>query len=139
MGVRMLVNEAAEIRLGRDSIWLPGIDDSFDYKVDDLPAALAQVPAEAFKILLAHTPDLYQDAEDRGVHLYLCGHTHGGQVRLPYFGALRSNARCSRRYTYGYWNYRQMHGYTSGGLGCSSLPLRLNCPPEVVLLTLRCR
>jgi predicted MPP superfamily phosphohydrolase len=137
MGIRMLINEAVEIQRGRESVWLAGIDDPFDYKVDDIPGALAQVPDAGFKILLAHTPDLYEDAADRDVHLYLCGHTHGGQVRLPYIGAVRSNAKCARRYTYGYWNFAGMHGYTSGGVGCSSLPIRLNCPPEIVLLTLR--
>ncbi|HZS53824.1 MAG TPA: metallophosphoesterase [Bryobacteraceae bacterium] len=137
MGVRMLINEAAAIDRGRQSIWLAGIDDPFDYKCDDLPAALTSIPSGAFKILLAHTPDLYSDAADSGIHLYLCGHTHGGQVRLPKIGALRSNAKCPRDYTYRYWNHDGMHGYTSGGIGCSSLPVRLNCPPEIVLITLR--
>lgn len=137
MGIRMLVNEAVEIRRGRDSIWLAGVDDPFDYECDDLPGAMAGVPADAFKILLAHTPDLYREATDFDVRLYLCGHTHGGQVRLPKIGALRSNAKSPRAYTYGHWTHGDMHGYTSGGIGCSSLPVRLNCPPEIVLITLR--
>ena len=137
MGLRMLVNEAVKIERNGECIWLAGLDDDFDYKVDDLPSALASVPHEAFKILLAHSPDLYQEAADHDVSLYLCGHTHGGQVRLPKIGAVRSNARCPRAYTYRYWNYRGMHGYTSGGIGCSSLPVRLNCPPELVVFTLR--
>lgn len=138
LGVRMLVNEAVEIERGEESIWLAGLDDDFDYKCDDLPTALANVPPRAFKILLAHSPDLHDRAANRAVHLYLCGHTHGGQVRVPYIGALRSNAKSPRRYTYGHWNHRGMHGYTSRGIGCASLPVRLNCPPEVVVLTLRC-
>lgn len=137
MGIRMLINESVEIERGRDSIWLAGLDDDFDYKSDDLPGAIADIPSDAFKILLAHTPDLYQQAADSGIHVYLCGHTHGGQVRVPKIGALRSNARCPRAYTYRAWSYNGMQGYTSGGLGCSSLPVRLNCPPEIVLFTLR--
>jgi predicted MPP superfamily phosphohydrolase len=135
MGVRMLINESVEIGRGRESIWLAGVDDDFDYQCDDLPAAMAAIPSNACKILLAHTPDLYEQAAASGVHLYLCGHTHGGQIRLPNLGAIRSNARCSRAYTYRYWNYNGMHGYTSGGIGSSSLPVRLNCPPEIVLFT----
>ena len=138
LGIRMLVNEAVEISRGEESIWIAGLDDDFDYKCDDLPGALADVPGCAFKILLAHSPDLHHYAATRGVHLYLCGHTHGGQVRLPYVGAVRSNAKSPRRYTYRHWMHRGMHGYTSGGVGCASLPIRLNCPPEVVVLTLRC-
>ncbi len=138
LGVRMLINEAVEIERGRQSIWLAGVDDPFDHQCDDLPGAMIPVPADAFKILLAHTPELYQEAADFGVHLYLCGHTHGGQVRVPKIGAVRINAKCPRAYTYRHWNHSGMHGYTSGGIGCSSLPVRLNCPPEIVLIKLRC-
>lgn len=137
MGIRMLINDSAEIERGGESIWIAGLDDDFDYKCHDLGLAMAQVPRDAFTVLMAHSPDLYREAADMDVDLYLCGHTHGGQVRLPGIGAVRSNARVSRKYTYGSWRYRQMQGYTSGGIGCSSLPVRLNCPPEVVLITVR--
>jgi predicted MPP superfamily phosphohydrolase len=137
LGGSVLVNEAVEIQRGRDSIWLAGLDDPFDYHCDDLPAAMDGIPPGAFKILLVHTPELYDEAAKAGIHLYLCGHTHGGQVRLPKIGAIRSNAHCPRAYTYRHWTYAGMHGYTSGGLGCSTLPVRLNCPPEAVLITLR--
>jgi predicted MPP superfamily phosphohydrolase len=137
MGVRMLINESVEIERGRESIWLAGLDDDFDYKCDDLAGAIADIPSQAFKILLAHTPDLYQRAAESGVHLYLCGHTHGGQIRFPRLGSIRHNARCPRAYAYRSWNCNGMHGYTSGGVGSSSVPVRLNCPPEIVLFTLR--
>jgi uncharacterized protein len=97
---------------------------------------MAGIPADTFKVLLAHTPDLYKNAADSGIQLYLCGHTHGGQIRLPKLGAVRSNARCPRAYAYRDWNYNGMHGYTSGGIGSSSIPVRFNCPPEIVIFTL---
>lgn len=137
MGVRMLVNEAVEIEQANAALWLAGIDDPFGYECDDLPGALSAIPRDAFKVLLAHTPELYADAAARGVHLYLCGHTHGGQIRFPGIGSIRNNARCPRAYGYGLWTYRGMQGYTSAGLGCSTLPIRFNCPPELVLLELR--
>ncbi len=137
MGVRMLVNEAAEIRKNHEAVWLIGIDDPFDYRCDDLPAALSSVPPDAFKILLAHTPELYEDASHRGIHLYLCGHTHAGQIRFPGIGSLRHNADCPKSYSYGHWTHEGMHGYTSAGVGCSSLPIRYNCPPEITLIELR--
>jgi hypothetical protein len=137
MGIRMLVNDAAELERGIESIWIAGTDDDFDYKCDDLGLAMEEVPRHAFTVLMAHTPDLYRQAVELDVNLYLCGHTHGGQIRVPGIGALRSNAICPRKYTYRHWRYQQMHGYTSGGIGCSSLPVRLNCPPELVLITLR--
>ena len=139
MGIRMLINEAVEIRRGTQSIWLAGIDDPFDYQCDDLPGTLQMVPADAFKILLAHTPELYGDASQLGVNLYLSGHTHAGQIRFPVVGSIRNNANCPAAYAYGHWQHGKMHGYTSAGVGCSSLPVRFNCPPEAALIRLASR
>ncbi len=137
IGIRMLVNESIEIRRGNESIWIVGIDDPFDYRCDDLPGSLANVPSQAFKVLLAHTPELYQSASDMGIDLYLCGHTHAGQIRFPIVGSLRNNANCPKEYAYGAWQHGSMQAYTSAGAGCSALPIRYNCPPEVTLIELR--
>jgi uncharacterized protein len=137
LGVRMLVNESAEIEIANEQIWIAGLDDNFDYQCHDLPAALANVPEAAFTILLAHAPELFEEAAGSGVQLYLTGHTHAGQIRLPFFGALKKNANCPRSYLYGLWKHARMHGYTSAGIGCSSVPVRFNCPPEAVLFELR--
>jgi uncharacterized protein len=136
MGVRMLVNEAVEIRERNESLWLAGIDDPFDYRCDDLEAALANLPAAAFKILLAHTPDRYKQAAGAGVHLYLCGHTHAGQIRVPFLGSIKHNSKSPRAYSYGHWTYRQMQAYTTAGVGCSALHVRYHCPPELVMIEL---
>ena len=136
MGLRMLVNEALEIRRGNQSVWLAGIDDPFDYRCDDLLGTLETVPRDAFKILLAHTPELYAQASQLGVNLYLCGHTHAGQIRFPIVGSIRNNAECPREYAYGHWRYENVQGHTSAGIGCSGLPIRFNCPPETTLITL---
>jgi uncharacterized protein len=136
-GVRVLVNEAMEIRRRSESVWVAGVDDPFDYRCDDLGAALANVPPGAFKILLAHTPDLFEQAADAGVALYLCGHTHAGQIRAPWIGSIKHNSKSPRKYSFGHWTYRQMQGYTTAGVGCSGLRVRYNCPPEAVLIELR--
>jgi hypothetical protein len=137
MGVRMLINEAAEVRQGKDSIWIAGLDDDFDYRRADLPLALQSVPDESFVILLAHDPQLYRAAARRGIALYLCGHTHAGQIRLPFLGAAKKNARVARKFLQGKWQYQEMQGYTSWGAGCSTIPVRYNCPPEIAILELR--
>jgi predicted MPP superfamily phosphohydrolase len=137
MGVRMLVNEAVPIENGSSSLWLAGVDDPFDYRCDDLEGTLSVVPRQAFKILLVHTPDLYEEATERGVDLYLCGHTHAGQIQFPVLGALHHNSNSPRAYAYGHWKRKQMHGYTTSGVGCSSLPVRFNCSPELALIQLR--
>jgi predicted MPP superfamily phosphohydrolase len=136
MGVRMLVNEAVEIRQRSESLWLAGIDDPFDYRCDDLGAALAEVPSKAFKILLAHTPDRYEQAAGAGVHLYLCGHTHAGQIRFPLLGSIKHNSKSPREYSFGHWTHGQMQGYTTAGVGCSALRVRYHCPPELVMIEL---
>lgn len=137
MGVWMLVNEADEIRLGDESLWVAGVDDPHYFGCDDLSAAMRDLPADACKVLLAHSPEIYQEAEQAGVDLYLCGHTHGGQMCLPKRGAVWHQARCPRAYGSGAWRHGEMHGYTSAGLGCSLVAARYNCPPEITLITLK--
>ena len=138
LGVTMLVNQSLELRHGGDTIWLVGLDDPHYYGCDDLPGALRGVPEETFKVLLVHTPELLAEAEASGVDLYLCGHTHGGQICLPFIGPLISGANCPRRYVRGAWRYKRMQGYTSAGVGVSVVPARFFCPPEIVLIELRC-
>ena len=134
MGVRMLLNAAVEIRHPPDSLWIVGVDDPHYYGCDDLPRALLDVPTDAFKILLVHTPELLTEAHHYGVHLYLCGHTHGGQICLPFFGPLITHADCPRKYVRGAWQYGKVKGYTSPGVGCSGVTARFLCPPELVLI-----
>jgi hypothetical protein len=140
-GVIMLVNDAvrlsADTENGHDAVWIAGVDDPYDYRCDDLPLALASVPENAFKILLAHTPGLYREAAAAGIRFYLCGHTHAGQIRLPGVGALKKNGNFPRAFVQDFWVYNAMHAYTSWGAGCSTLPVRFHCPPEVALLRFR--
>jgi uncharacterized protein len=67
----------------------------------------------------------------------LCGHTHGGQVRLPGGIALKLNAVIPRRLGAGAWRHRELQGDTSTGVGTSIAPVRFNCPAEVTLHRLR--
>jgi predicted MPP superfamily phosphohydrolase len=137
MGVKMLVNEAWEVRGDQGSAWFIGLDDPYYFGCDDLPSALKGVPHEAFKILLVHTPELIEDAHRNGVSLYLCGHTHGGQVCFPLIGPLVVNVSCPRRYTRGVWQYQNVQGYTNAGVGSAPIPFRFRCPPEIGLIELR--
>lgn len=136
-GVRMLVNESILLRRGAATLCIAGTDDPFDYFCGDLNATFADVPPGVFTILLCHTPQLYEGAAERGVSLYLCGHTHAGQIRLPGIGAVKKNVSLPRKFIQGEWTHGNMQGYTSWGAGCSTLPIRLNCPAEVTLIRLR--
>ena len=136
-GVRMLVNEATELSREGASIWLVGVDDPHYYKCHDLSLAYQRVPEGAFSVLLAHSPEIYKEAVGYGAQLYLCGHTHGGQVCLPRIGPLFTHSSAPRFTAAGQWAYEGMVGYTSRGAGASGIPLRFNCPGEISLLTLR--
>lgn len=137
LGVHMLVNEGLEISRHRDSIWLAGVDDPFDYHCADLDAALRDAPEGIFKILLAHAPEEYKGAAARGVDLYLTGHTHAGQIRLPVIGSLKHNSHCPKEFSCGVWTHSGMTGYTTSGVGSSSVPVRFHCPPEIVVFELK--
>jgi len=100
--------------------------------VDDLPGTLAKVTDDAPVILLAHEPDIFPAVPGR-VALTLSGHTHGGQVRLLGYSPIVPS-RYRNRYAYGHIVEGGRHLIVSGGLGCSFLPVRLGCPPEIVLV-----
>lgn len=135
LGVRMLINEAVEITRGNESLWIVGVDDPHR-GCDELDDALEAVPTGAMKVLLAHSPEIFDTAAAAGIDLYLCGHTHSGQIRLPWIGAPLLNASCPRSYSEGQWQHKAMLGYTSAGAGCSLLPVRYNCAPEIALIEL---
>ena len=136
LGVEMLLNESVCIEWKREKIYLTGVDDCAFFKAAELEQAGADVPNNAFKIILSHSPDLYKQAAQAGYSLYLSGHTHGGQICLPGGITITSNAHVPRRLIKGRWEYNGMMGYTSYGAGASIVPVRFFCRPEIVLLIL---
>jgi predicted MPP superfamily phosphohydrolase len=137
MGIRMLFNECETIDRDSHTIYLAGIDDAHFYRADDIEKAAAPIPRDAFSILLAHTPESYRQAALAGFDFMLSGHTHGGQLGLPGGFPIKLEAKLPRSMGAGAWQHGGMAGYTSVGAGTSLLPVRLNCPPEITLHTLR--
>ena len=136
-GVNILLNEGTAIREGDTTLWLGGVDDPHKFQSGDPELALAEAPEDtAFKLFLAHTPECIPEAEALGADLYLCGHTHGGQICFPFIGPIHKNARCAYQYAYGEWRYGKTRGYTANGLGVTDMPVRFRCPPEAVIVTL---
>ncbi|WP_052507439.1 metallophosphoesterase [Desulfonatronovibrio magnus] len=133
MGVRMLLNESVALENQGQRIWIAGVDDPHFYHVHDIPRAMQQIPQKSFSILLCHSPEACRQASFAGVDVYLCGHTHGGQMCLPGGIPVITNSSVSRKYSAGAWALDRMQGYTSRGCGASGLPARLNCPPEINL------
>lgn len=133
MGIQLLLNESAALYRDGDALYLAGVDDPHYFRTDDLARACRHIPAGACALLLAHSPEIFRQAAYAGFDAMLCGHTHGGQIRLPGGIALTLNANCPRRVCSGGWQHAQLQGYTSVGAGSSVLDVRFNCPPEVVL------
>jgi predicted MPP superfamily phosphohydrolase len=101
----------------------------------DLPGTLAGVPQSAPVILLAHDPDVFPFVPDR-IALTLSGHTHGGQVAIPFLRRFVIPSHYGERYARGHIVEDGRHLYVTSGLGTSGLPLRLFAPPEIVVLEL---
>jgi predicted MPP superfamily phosphohydrolase len=135
MGVTLLANRSARIARGGDSLVFLGVEDRHYRQTQAGRAALA-APREGFTIGLVHSPRYASLAARGGVALYLCGHTHAGQVCLPGRIPLMRPRGCWTRMG-GTWRVGRMQGYTNAGAGCSVLPVRFNCPPEIARITLR--
>jgi uncharacterized protein len=140
--VRLLKDEWLDLELddGRRLILL-GMDCTHYLPLDRRRLArLAQsAPNSAPRILLYHAPDLMPEAAALGLDLYLCGHTHGGQVRLPGFGAILTSSQLGKRYEMGLYREDRTHLYVSRGVGLEGLSaprVRFLSPPEITLISL---
>ena len=136
MGISMLLNENIAIEREGQKIYLAGIDDAHIFRVDNIEKAVASIPDDGISILLSHTPEVYRQAAHAACDVFLCGHTHGGQICLPGGVPLILDSRCPRRMGKGAWEYNAMQGYTSVGAGTSIVNIRLNCRPEITIHTL---
>jgi len=136
-GYRVLLNEMERITRDGESIYISGIDDAHYYRMENFHRAAGDIPADACSILLSHTPETYRHAAYAGFSLMLCGHTHGGQICLPGGMPVMTDADCPRAFARGLWSYQGLTGFTSTGAGTSIVDVRLNCPPEITLHTLR--
>lgn len=136
-GIRMLLNEPQALEKGSDAIWLLGLDDMHYYETGDLEKAVSAAPTDVVRILLVHSPEIIPEAFTAGMDLYLCGHSHGGQICLPGGSPIITHCRCPRSYKAGPWQYQSMKGYTSRGVGTSLFPIRIFCPPEIIIHTLK--
>ncbi|WDE98705.1 metallophosphoesterase [Lentisphaera profundi] len=130
LGIEVLLNSGLEYRAG---FFIAGVDDPHYYRTDDLKLALRKKKENDFTMLLAHSPEIIEEAAARRIDFYLCGHTHGGQVCFPLVGMIYWGARCARKFASGKFNYGKMQGYTHRGTGSSNSPIRFNCPPEIVI------
>ncbi|MEH7300565.1 metallophosphoesterase [Neobacillus drentensis] len=134
----VLLNEAKEIKVKDGSaIFLLGIDDAMLGR-PNLPLALKNVPNDCFKILLSHAPDLAETAAQFPINWQISGHSHGGQVKLPFIGPLVIPPY-AKNYPEGLYTIENNHKltlYVNRGIGTTRLPFRFMSKPELTIFTL---
>ncbi len=136
-GIRPLVSAHVVIERNGEKLIIAGVDNPAYADRDDLAAALDGVGEEEVVILLCHAPEIILRPRAARASLILSGHTHGGQIVLPLVGPLYVPSKLGRRYASGL--HQLAHGwlYINRGLGEIFPPLRVLCPPEVAVVTLR--
>jgi uncharacterized protein len=135
--IQVLANQSEAIEQDGARFWLAGVNDVLS-RTADLWKTLSRVPAGEAVILLAHEPDFADEASQFPIDLQLSGHSHGGQIRIPLLPPFYLPTM-GRKYIRGTYQVGPLTLYTNAGLGTVDIPMRLNCPPEITLLTLRPR
>jgi hypothetical protein len=135
VGINVLVNQSTPIEKNGGRFWLGGVDDILG-KMWDLDATLHNIPASEATVLLVHEPDFADRVVRHPVDLQLSGHTHAGQIRIPFLPPLFL-PELARKYVWGLYKIGDLTLYTNAGIGTVNIPVRFNCPPEITLFTLR--
>lgn len=134
-GVEFIVNRSIVITRSGASIALAGIDEIYR-GTPDVEAAFARVDDAKPCLVLSHHPDIVELVANRRVDLMVCGHTHGGQIRFPFFGAVVVPSKHEGRYAAGFHRVGRALMYVSRGIGAIP-PLRILCKPEIATFVLR--
>jgi predicted MPP superfamily phosphohydrolase len=130
-GVTYLTDESRQIET---DLWLSGVDDPSAY-LSNVRKALEDVPSAAPRILLAHSPDIVDQLDGARFDLMLAGHTHGGQVNLPFFDGAWILPGPSSHYVKGLYNVHGSPLYVNRGIGTAKVPIRLGARPEITHFT----
>ena len=132
--ITVLRNSSFPLQAGNTRLWIAGADSFPEF--GNLAKTLERVPKGEPTVLLVHEPDAADQVCEFDVDLQLSGHSHGGQVCLPLVGPLYL-PELGRKYPRGLRQVKHLQVYTNVGIGTLGAPIRLNCPPEVTLITLR--
>ncbi len=137
-GFQLLQDRSVTVTKDGDRIVISGLDSDRRSR-RNLPALLDPVPPDKFSILLHHTSNHIEDLAGLNVDLYLAGHTHGGQIALPFYGAIITLQKHGKKYESGLYRVDNTTLYVNRGIGFEARPApkaRFLAPPEITLLTL---
>ena len=137
-GCSVLVDAQDCLEYRGAKLWLLGVDDLL-YGNTDINQLMRGLPREEPKVVFSHNPDFIEEfaVKNKHIDLMMAGHTHGGQIRFPVIGAPQISSDYGQRYAIGLNHKGSMQIYTTRGIGTILLPTRFDCPPEIVLYTLR--
>ncbi|MCC5875289.1 MAG: metallophosphoesterase, partial [Candidatus Sumerlaeia bacterium] len=136
-GAQLLSNDHTKITRGEGAFTLVGIEDPYiQLTPREKRRLLDSMPEALPRIGLVHTPEAYPFTRQLGCEFTLAGHTHGGQIRLPFFGTTVASVSQREEFLHGIGKMSEMTTWTSNGLG-AFYPLRVNCPPQIVEVVLR--
>ncbi|MBA3871407.1 MAG: metallophosphoesterase [Anaerolineae bacterium] len=136
--LKLLPNQWVSINTPGGKLNILGLVVTHDMKRDRdmLKKMMLTAPPKGLNLLLMHPPDIAPEANELGIDLYLCGHTHGGQIRFPLIGAVFSSSHLGKQFIMGRYELGTTTLYTSRGVGLEGLGApraRFLCPPEIVL------
>jgi len=136
-GFHLLDNENVALTKGTAHLYMAGVDDPMVGN-PNIDQALKGIPEGSSTILLAHEPDFADEYARYPVDLQLSGHSHGGQIRVPFIGALYTPPYGSK-YTDGLYQVpnSKLQVYTTRGVGMTRIPVRFHCRPELTVITLK--
>jgi len=133
-GIKVLDNQVAKVERDGRVFWLAGLADLWT-RPQRIEETISEIPTGETIIALSHNPDIFPDLPER-VPLLLAGHTHGGQVQLPFIGSVVAPSRFGNRFVAGHVYENGHHLFVTTGIGTSIVPIRFAVPPEIVLLTI---
>ncbi len=132
-----LSNDVCVLSKGESKLNLAGVD-SCTVCADNLDAVLAKLDDDNPTVLLVHEPDFAEESSKTGkIDLEISGHSHGGQFVIPKLETTPLRGPNSTKYPIGYYKIGRMNQYTSKGLGTNSFRIRINCKPEITIITLK--
>jgi predicted MPP superfamily phosphohydrolase len=133
--IKVLENEVTQININGESLWLAGLVDKWT-RIQDVDGTLRKIPPGQTIIALTHNPDIFPTIPP-SVSLTLAGHTHGGQVNLPFVGRLIVPSDYGQKYAAGLIVEQGKSLFVTTGIGTSIFPVRFRVPPEIAILTLK--